>query len=161
MIVVSNTSPITNLAAIEQLPLLNQLYGTILIPEAVKDELTNAGRVVPGTVEVQTFTWLQVRLVVDRERVAGLLTEIDPGEAEAIVLAAELNADRLILDDSAARVVAQRLGLNVIGLLGMLLVAKRQGLISAVRPVMDELISQANFRIGSQLYARIIQAAGE
>lgn len=98
MIVVSNTSPITNLAAIDQLELLHHLYQTILIPQAVYDELVNVGYEVPGTREVQTLPWIQVVRISNVELVETLKTDIDLGEAEAIALAIETQADRLIID---------------------------------------------------------------
>lgn len=84
MIVVSNTSPITNLAAINQLNLLQQLYSHIIIPEAVYHELTNVGTIVPGSTEVQTFKWIQVQPITNRSTVISLQLELDEGEAEAI-----------------------------------------------------------------------------
>lgn len=96
MIVVSDTSPINNLAAINQLHLLQQLYGTVLIPEAVYQELTDPDFPVAGAKEVQTFTWIQIRAVEDRTMLKALSSELDPGEAEAIVLALEIKAEQVL-----------------------------------------------------------------
>ena len=82
MIVVSNTSPITSLAAINRLNLLQQLYGTIIIPEAVYRELTIG--VVPGAEEVQSVDWIQIQSVTNRRLVEELEEAIDEGESEAI-----------------------------------------------------------------------------
>jgi uncharacterized protein len=87
VIVVSDTSPINNLAAINQLHLLLRLYGTVLIPEAVYRELTDPNFPVAGATEVQTFDWIQTRAVSDRTLVEALSNELDIGEAEAIALA--------------------------------------------------------------------------
>jgi uncharacterized protein len=95
MTVVCNTSPITNLAAIAQLHLLHSIYGEIVIPKAVYDELTNVPNPVPGGVEVQTYDWISVRPVLDQSKVSVFRQNIDFGEAEAITLALELRADRL------------------------------------------------------------------
>lgn len=65
MIVVSDTSPITNLAAIGQLDLLRQLYKTIIIPQAVYDEMVAVNKIVPGAVEVQSLSWIQTKTVAD------------------------------------------------------------------------------------------------
>jgi uncharacterized protein len=159
--VVSNTSPITNLAAVGQLNLLQQLYGSIIIPQAVYDEMASLGYTVPGTIEVQTLSWIQTQQVINRTLVTQLQTEIDPGESEAIVLAIELSANRLLIDDRKGRIAASRLGINTVGLLGILQVAKRRGLISSVKPIMDDLIIQAGFRVSNQVYADVLQAAGE
>jgi uncharacterized protein len=90
VIIVSDTSPINNLAAINQLHLLHQLYGTVLIPEAVFRELTDPSFPVAGAIEVQTFDWIQTRTVRDRTLVEALSNELDIGEAEAIALAVEI-----------------------------------------------------------------------
>ena len=84
MIIVSDTSPINNLAAIKHLHLLHQLYGTILIPEAVYQELTDPNFPVAGATEVQTLKWIQTPAVSDRTLVQALSNELDVGEAEAL-----------------------------------------------------------------------------
>ncbi|MDY7015308.1 MAG: DUF3368 domain-containing protein [Cyanobacteriota bacterium] len=161
MIVVSDTSPITSLPAVGQLHLLQQLYNSIIIPQAVYDEMTSLDYPVPGAVEVQTLPWIQTRQVTNLVLVRQFQTELDEGESEAIALALELQADLLVIDEYPARKVASRLGLNIVGVLGVFLNAKRRSLIPTVKPVMDDLIVQANFRIGEQLYADILQFAGE
>ncbi len=132
MIVVSNTSPISNLAAIGQLELLQQLYGNIIIPPAVYQELINSGDTDPATLAVQTLDWIQTQPVLDRVLLETLQTNLDPGEAEAITLAVEIKADRLIIDERRGRNEAMRLGLQVTGLLGIVLAAKQQGLIPSL-----------------------------
>ncbi len=139
MIVVSNTSPISNLAAIGQLELLQQLYGTIIIPPAVYQELINSGDAEPATLAVQTLDWIQTQPVSDRVLLTSLQTNLDPGEAEAITLAVEINAERLIIDERRGRNEAIRLGLQVTGILGIVLAAKQKGLIPLVQPILDDL----------------------
>ncbi len=161
MIVVSNTSPITNLAAISQLVLLQQLYGTIVIPQAVYDEMAGVGRVVAGSVEVQTKSWIQAQRVANKALVTALQLELDGGEAEAIALAIELKAGLLLLDERRGRTVASRFGLKFTGILGVLIEAKHKGAISAVKPVLDSLILTAGFWITDSLYQRVLLTAGE
>ena len=161
MIVVSNTSPITSLAAINQLHLLQQLYGSIIIPEAVYRKLTDLDSLVPGTSEVQTYDWIEMGQVENYSPVTSLLGYIHKGEAEAIALAIELSAELLLIDDMEARIQADRLGLKFTGLLGVLREAKNQGLIPAVKPVLNELIVIAEFRVGRALYDRVLQDVGE
>ena len=164
MIVVSDTSPITNLAAISQLNLLQQLYGRLIIPTAVYNEMVKVDQLVPGAVEVQTLLWIQTQAVADFQQIVAIqssLENIDVGEAEAIVLALELKADLLLMDERRGKAVATSYGLNVTGLLGVLLQAKRNSLIPAVKPIMDQLIEQVDFRVSGQLYAAILQSADE
>jgi uncharacterized protein len=159
--VVSNTSPITSLAGVGQLNLLQQLYGSIIILQAVYTEMVEAGSLVPGAIEVQTLPWIQTRQVANQELVTELLEELNLGEAQAIVLALELKAELLLLDELPGRTIASQYGLNITGVLGILLEAKRNGSIPAVKPLMDRLIEQVAFRVSSRLYAEVLQSAGE
>ena len=161
MTVVSNTSPITNLAAIDQLHLLREIYGTILIPQAVYDELTVFDRPVPGTAEVQMFDWINVRRVTDRNQVANLRQVVDAGEAEAIALALELSAERLLIDEASGRALAESLGLSITGILGTLLIAKQRGLVLSIQPLMEDLIQKAGFWVSPGLYRLVLDSAGE
>jgi predicted nucleic acid-binding protein len=164
VIVVSDTSPITNLTAIGQLDLLQGLYTQIIIPVAVYDEMVNVGKPVPGAVEVQTLSWIQTQAVADQQQVIAIQESeenIDMGEAEAIALALELKADLLLMDERRGRIVATSYGLQVTGLLGVLVQAKRNNLIQIVKPLVDQLIEQADFRVSDDLYTTILKIAGE
>ena len=161
MIVVSDTSPINNLAAINQLPLLHQLYGTVLIPEAVYRELTDPGFPVAGAAEVQTFDWIQTRTIGDRTIVEALGNELDVGEAEAIALAVEVEADQVLIDERRGRLVAARFNLRYTGLLGILVEAKSQGSIVEVKPLLNALINQAGFWIAEPLYNKVLRLVDE
>lgn len=163
MIVVSNTSPISNLAALGNLPLLEQVYHNIIIPSAVADEIAQVATIYTQAATIPTLDWIQIQNLTnnDNELIESLREELDAGEAEAIALALELNADLLLIDEQLGRTVASRYGLKVKGLLGVLVTAKRLGMISAVKPVMDDLIVQARFRVSQQLYTDVLQAAGE
>lgn len=161
MIVISDTSPIVNLAAVGQLELLRQLYSKIVIPQAVRHEIVVVGAGQPGAIEVEASDWIQTHQVTNRTMVSSLQLEVDDGEAEAIALAAELKADLLLLDERRGRIVVSRLGLKFIGLLGVLIEAKYRGLVPAIRPILDDLIGKAGFWITRELYDRVLQAAGE
>ncbi|CAD5942321.1 hypothetical protein PCC9214_02006 [Planktothrix tepida] len=164
MIVVSDTSPITNLAAIGQLELLEKLYTRVLIPTAVYNEMVGVESLVPGAVEVQTLPWIVTQSVINYERVTEILESqenIDLGEAEAIVLSLELSADLLLMDERRGRLLAAEYRLKVTGLLGVLLQAKRNGFVLNLKPLLDQLINQADFRVSQELYTTILQAAGE
>ncbi len=92
MTVISNTSPITNLAGIGKLNLLEEIYCRIIIPQAVYDEIAELDYVVPGTIEVQTLSWIQTETVTNRSLVGQFRRELDESESEAIALAIELTA---------------------------------------------------------------------
>lgn len=161
MIIISDTSPIINLAAIGQLRLLPKLYGTVVIPQAVYNEIVIEGTGQTGSTEVAQADWIEVKQIVNHPLVTSLEGELDIGEAEAIVLAVELKATLLLIDERKGRIVANRLGINSIGLLGILIKAKHEGMISAVGLLMDELRNKAGFWISDELYNYALQVAGE
>jgi predicted nucleic acid-binding protein len=123
MIVVSDISPVTTLIRVDRIALLEQLYGVVLVPEAVLRELSHSHPQIPS--------FLETRAVRDRAEIARLSSELDLGEAEAIVLAKEAGADLLLIDEKMGRWAALREGLAIIGLMGVLISAKRRGLIPA------------------------------
>jgi uncharacterized protein len=163
VIVVSDTSPLSSLAIVGQLSLLQQLYGKVIIPTAVASELANTEPEDSRVTAVLSSTWIETQSVTNRTLVEMLQNEgkLDLGESEAIALSVELNVDELLIDERLGRREAKRLGLPIIGVLGVLVVAKGRGLISAVKPIMDDLILQAGFRVSNRLYAEVLQAASE
>jgi uncharacterized protein len=98
MKVVSNSSPLINLARIGQLNLLAHLFGRLLIPDAVWREVVEKGHGNPGADEINQAEWIERVAVSNRQLVHSLLQELDPGEAESIALAVEINADWLLMD---------------------------------------------------------------
>jgi len=161
MIIISDTSPISNLLRIRQLALLQNLYGRVMVPPLVYAEiraLETFGIDISGLSDAD---WMIVQPVRDQAFVASLQTELDPGEAEAIALSIELQANRLLIDERLGRQVAQRLGLKVTGLLGVLVAAKQDNLITELKPMLDELITKAKFRVHPDLYRQILQDANE
>lgn len=160
MIVVSDTSPIINLAAIGKLDLLHVLYGEVFIPNAVYREIASFADQ-PGASEVQTLNWIARRTCEREDLVRALRGELDEGEAEAIALAVEMQADLLLIDERAGRRAATRLGLERIGLLGVLLEAKQQGHLNALAPLLDALRQEAGFWISESLRHRVLELAGE
>ncbi|MBC6424078.1 MAG: DUF3368 domain-containing protein [Hormoscilla sp. SP12CHS1] len=161
MIVISDTSPINNLAAINRLDLLQQLYGTVFIPDAVYRELTEPSFPVAGSTEVQTLDWIETRAVTNRTLVDSLSDELDIGEAEAIALAIEIQAEQLLIDERRGRLVVARLNLRYTGILGILVEAKSQGLIAQVKPLLDALIDQAGFWVAEPLYNSVLRLVDE
>jgi predicted nucleic acid-binding protein len=155
LIVVSDTSPILNLAAIGRADLLAEVYGTVLIPPAVATELRRHGFQTPGA------GWLEVKPLGDEALVRRLRANLDAGESEAIALALEQRADRLLIDERRGRKIACAAGLSVVGLLGVLAEAKDRGLIRLCKPLLDEIIEEAGFWIGATLYRRFLDEMGE
>lgn len=161
MKVVSNTSPILNLALVGELSLLQRLFGEVAVPDAVRNELETLSSA-PGTNALHPLpAWVTTRSIANRPLVDSLSLELDAGEAEAIALAVELNADIILLDERLARRVAAGLSLKVVGVVGLLIEAKRRSLIPFVKPVLDVLMTRAGFWIGPSLYARALADAGE
>ena len=161
MIVVSDTSALSNLALINRLWLLKVIYQTVLIPEVVAGELAAASS--PTISAIVKMDWIQVQSLT-QSQLAELLQQergLDAGEANAIALALELQADDLLIDERLGRQEATRLGLSIIGILGVLLVAKQRNLIPEVWPIMDASINEAGFRISPQLYQRVLILAQE
>jgi hypothetical protein len=161
MIVVSNTSPIFYLSTISPLDLLYQLYEKIFIPRAVFNEITHVGNTDISAVAVPFTDWIKIQAATDQEFIRRLRSTLDPGEAEAIALAVELKADRILIDERMGRAVATQVGLQVTGVLGVLIAAKRNNLIQEVKPLLEALIEQVGFWIDTQLYIEILRAVGE
>ena len=160
MIVVSNTSPLTSLAIIGELDLLPLLYGRVHIPMAVRDELSQ-GPEWPGQSAVRGARWIVTHRVAEPATGSLLRAELHAGESEAIALARELGSELVLLDESEARRVAERLGLKQTGAVGVLLEAKRRGLVKAVRPLLDGLQQDAGFWLSDDLYRKALKLAGE
>lgn len=161
MTVVSNTSPIINLAAVGQLHLLPQLFGTLSIPPAVRHEIVIMGANQPGAHEVATWAAFREIQVSNPALVQALRLQLDAGEAEAIACAIEYRSDWLLIDERRGRIIARQFGLRVLGLLGVLLQAKREGLIGAVAPILPQLTHTAGFWMDQALQRRVLIAADE
>lgn len=126
MVVVSNTTPLIGFAVIGRFDLLRQLFGKIHIPEAVYNEAVVAGRERGGArSEVSTANWIETVQVKERLAVDVLLDELDLGEAETIVLAREIDADWVLMDEKKGRRKLSEMGLNKVRTVGLLLRAKK------------------------------------
>jgi hypothetical protein len=159
MPVVSNTSPILNLAVIDRLSLIREQFTTVAIPKGVLEEL-RGGENLPGSkkiLDALEAKWLQVEEIQDSAMLRILKRELDAGEAEAIALAAETSAHWILLDESEARRIAKDLGLKVTGVLGILLRACRQKRIPSLRTEMEGLREKAGFYIADQLFEDLLE----
>jgi len=155
LIVVSDTSPILNLWAVNRLDLLRQLYRELFIPPEVGAELQRNG------VDYRGQEWLVLKEPTNRALINELSLRLDPGEAEAIAIALELHADRILIDERRARRVASEFNLRPLGLLGVLAEAKQRELLQECKSVLDDMIRIAGFWIGERLYAKFLQEIGE
>jgi len=161
MIVVSNTSPLTNLAAIRQMGLLNLLFRQIHVPDALWQELRAGDIAWPGRAEVDTAPWIERNRVSASPFLTELMGDLGPGESEAIALALDLKADLILLDEKEGRRKARRVGLQVMGVGGVLLAAKAQHHLVEIRPCLDDLRHLAGFYLGEQVYQALLAAANE
>jgi predicted nucleic acid-binding protein len=125
MLVVSDTPPLSGLLAVGKADLFSQLFGDVVIPEEVQRELLRGHSSIPD--------WLRVEAVKNSADSTRLSQMVDNGEAEAITLAKELHADRLLIDERKGRRLAIQEGVQVIGLLGVVIFAKRQRLIPSAQ----------------------------
>ena len=160
MTVVSNAGPLIALARIEKTEFLPQLYGDIVIPPAVREEVIGTDKERKGAETLASAEWLHTVPVSNQMGVTFLRERLDAGESEAIVLALELGADFLLIDEAPGRKRADARGIPLTGTLGVLLFAKEQRLIDTVAPVLDQLV-HAGFRMGEDLYREILRLAGE
>lgn len=162
MPVVSNTSPISNLAIIGHLDLIREQLGSIIIPPAVRSELQRHPDGAARTAIEKAITdgWLCVKPIAGK--VPGELAEnLDLGEAEALTLAIELKASLVLLDESSARQHAGSLGLSFTGVLGILRHAKQTGRIASLSDPIARLRKQARFFIGPALEKALLTSVGE
>jgi predicted nucleic acid-binding protein len=158
--VISNSSPLISFSALGRLDILQSLYGSIHIPEAVYHEVVVAGQHYTGAAEVSQATWI-IRTPVTNMAAVTALHHLGRGEAEAITLAVEHSGSLLILDDRLGRLVAGHMRLDVIGTLGILLLAKQKGQIPSLATAIDDLQTRLGFRIGTALRASVLREAGE
>ena len=161
MKVVSNASPLINLARIGELDLLYRLYEEIAIPEAVRYEVVIEGVGRPGAQKVEKADWIHSRATTHAVLVRALRENLDAGEAETIALGLEIEADLLLMDEHQGRESARHLGLRVTGLIGVLIEAKHRGLIDSVRTLLEKLREVAGFWIDEELFQRVLQDENE
>jgi predicted nucleic acid-binding protein len=147
--VITDASCFILLDKIDSLPLLQTLFKTVTTSVEVAQEF---GKPLPD--------WVQIKAVQDKNFQSALFLQVDAGEASAIALAAENQPSLLIIDDLKGRKLAQKLNLTITGTLGLLLTAKKEGLIPRIEPIFDK-IQSTNFRIAPSLLESILKQAGE
>src|SRR5436309_14135705 len=157
---VADSSPLIFLAKLKRLDLLRREAEEVLAPPAVLGEIAEQDDEAKHQIEEAQRTWLEMRPVRDVRLLAVLKRELGDGEAEAITLALETHAARIVLDDLDARRLADRLGLKLVGTLGLLLASKLRGEIPSLRAEIDRLRNEG-FRASPALVEAILRAAGE
>lgn len=163
MIVVSNASPLINISSLKLFQHLPALYEKLIIPGAVFNEVVKKGTGRSGSKEVSDgfkSGFIDRRQVSNILAVSALSEFIGDGESEAIILASEISADAIILDDNKARNIAHSMNLNVIGTIGILLAMKDRHIIKEIRPYLNKTIAYG-FRINPQLFIKVLEKAGE
>ncbi len=161
MIIISDTSVISNLILVNRLDLLASLYDEILIPQVVATEIFQLEAFNVDVSRFRNAPWVKIQNPTNQVLEQQLLLTLDPGEAAAITLAHELAPTYLAIDEKAGRQAAEGLGIPVIGLVGILIQAKEKGILTKVRPILDELISIAGFFISKRFYTHILARIAE
>ena len=157
--IVSDAGPIIIFARIGRLFLLHEVTGSLLIPDAVYDEIVVNKGGMPGAAEVTQAAWIQKTSVANRSIIDGLPNVLHEGEREAIALAKE-RGGQLLLDEIRARRAASDQGVDVIGTLRILADAKRLGLVDAARPIIAEMQSRG-YRFDRILIRRFLERVSE
>ena len=160
MIVISDSTILIGLVKIGKLDLLKEIFSKIFIPEEVFKEVVERGKGKPGSKIIKEAAWIEVKPVKDKIQVSFLLGSLEKGEAEVLVLGRELETDLILLDEEKARKSAVIAGFEIMGLLGLFVLAKNLGLIDEVRPLVDELMIK-KFRISDKIIETILKKAGE
>ena len=153
MIVVSDTSPLTAMLTVGEADLFFRLFAEVIIPKEVQKELARSHASLP--------LWIRVQAVRNQAESARLSQIVDKGEAEAIELAKELGADRLLIDERKGRRLATKEGVPVIGLLGVVLLAKRRQMIPSARRFLERLDQEAGIYLASELRDQALRSVGE
>ena len=148
-IIISDTSCFIVLTNIDELDLLHKVYGQII---TTIDIATEFGETLPE--------WVEIQNVNDKYRQQLLEMQIDKGESSAIALALETPDCTVILDDNKARKVAERLGINVTGTIGVIIKAKLRGIIPSIKPLLEK-IKQTDFRLSSEIELLALKEAQE
>lgn len=161
MIVVADAGPIIHLSRIGHLDLIPFLYGRIVVPRQVYDEVVRSEGSPPGSEELRQAAWVSIEERKVLSKVSRLLEgHLDQGEAAALALALDLKADLILSDDRQARIASERLGFQVRGTLGILLESKRQDRIPALAPLLHALRAEGVW-LSRELISLILKEAGE
>lgn len=158
-LVVSDTTPISCLLRIGRPDLLTTLFPDLRIPGEVAAELDQGAGILGDWRSM--LPHVQIETVQPTPLLALLEEEVDPGEAAALALGVSLHADLVLMDEVRGRAVARRLGLTVAGTLGLVVRAKRGGLIPAARPIIAQVRTLGGLWVADNLVAEVLTGLGE
>ena len=160
MLVISDTSPIRALEWISRVDILKTLFGEVIVPPTVAHELQRTdGPYLP--IDLARFDFIKIVAPEDAICVGRLSATLDLGECEAIALAMKKSGSLLLIDEKSGCQAARQLHLNIVGSVGILILAKERNLIPALAPVLERLIRELNFFLSEELVKRILEQVGE
>ncbi len=160
MIVVADTSVVLNLCRIQHEHLLPELFGAIIVPHEVASEFVRLAGTTARFAGLRLPPWIRCE-TAPPPPIELLREDLDIGETAAIALCLGKSAYALLIDESLGRAVALRFGLKTIGILGLLLEARKRGLLPKVAPVLNRLEAEAGFWVAPELRQRVLALAGE
>ena len=161
MLTISDASPLIALSRINQLHLLKHLFGNVIVPKGVFYELTEKGQDKAGQEQIRNASWIKSQEVRDKDFVEKLMMEgLSEVDASVIALAVERKADIVIVDDKVVREAAKKEGLTITGTIGIIIQAKKLGLIESVKEALDDL-KQNGFWIKKKRYQEALREAKE
>jgi uncharacterized protein len=160
VIVVADSTVLIGLAKLGKLTLLKEIFLKVSVPEEVFKEVVERGQGKSGSRLIKESRWIEIQTVKDKTLVSFLMGSLERGEAEVLALAGELRADLILVDEEKARKSALIAGFNVMGLLGLLVLAKNLDLIDEIKPLIDELLAK-KFRISDKVIEEALKKAGE
>ena len=161
MIIICDASPLIFLGALGKLELLPQLYEQVVTTPTVFKEITDVGEDRQSALDVKNLSWLRVLEPQNKVLQTALGGELDQGESSAIALSFDFEASLLLIDERRGRSVARRLGKDVIGTLGLLILAKNKGLLPQIKSSILHLINVYGFRISPSLLEKVLKQVGE
>jgi len=156
--VISNTTPIISLMKIDKLYILKELYQKVIIPSAFYEEIEN-GKDQPFYQDLKKYEWIEIQNIKNQPSIRYIF-DLDEGEAEVLILAGEIQADLIIMDEIIGRRYVKQLDFKLTGTIGILLKAKELNLITSIKEFLDELISKDTW-LSPSLVSKALNIAKE
>ena len=153
--VIVNSTPLISLIELDRLDILKVLYNEIIIPTAVYNEIS-----VKDKFTLPKYDWIKVKEITNEVAKGAFTTALHEGEVEVLILAKEISADLVVIDDGLARKHAKYLDIKITGTIGVLLKAKEKGIIKELKPYLDRLIENS-FYISDDIYNEVLELTDE